>query len=280
MLTTNPIYAYSRGRAQNSVYNGYVAPVSGDFLYPIHFGGAENTIGASRIISRDYRHVLSPRSLAGLGNLSKKVYNMNNSISIYNFNQNQVRTTQIDNEPYFCLVDACRALGLSNSRQAVRDVYKIYTPTTSGDQEISFINEPNLYRLIFRSNKPQAQAFADWVYSEVLPQIRKTGAYGVPTETAPAPLDTKTLGGVVKRCAAAAVRDELETLPELVKAQVEQTVYEVLSKVFYPGITEHPSGMPFGNWAVAAVQAIGAMTSEYDNLKQKQQAVINLLQDK
>lgn len=76
------------------------------------------------------------------------------------------------------------------------------------------------------------------------------------------------------------MRDELETLPELVKAQVEQTVYEVLSKVFYPGITEHPSGMPFGNWAVAAVHAIGAMTSEYDNLKQKQQAAINLLQDK
>ena len=156
----------------------------------------------------------------------------------------------------------------------------IPTPTAGGKQKTYYINESNLYRCILKSDKPQAKNFENWICEEVLPQIRKTGAYGVPAETAPAPLDAKTLGGVVKRCAAAAVRDELETLPELVKAQVEQTVYEVLSKVFYPGITEHPSGMPFGNWAVAAVQAIGAMTSEYDNLKQKQQAVINLLQDK
>lgn len=209
---------------------------------------------------------------------------MNNLVKVFNFNQNSVRTTQIDNEPWFCLLDCCKALGIKNAATSVQmskaGVGKTYCSYDSGKKEITIINEPNLYRLIFRSNKPQAQAFADWVYSEVLPQIRKTGAYGTPAETAPAPLDAKTLGGVVKRCAAAAVRDELETLPELVKAQVEQTVYEVLSKVFYPGITEHPSGMPFGNWAVAAVQAIGAMTSEYDNLKQKQQAVINLLQSK
>ena len=208
---------------------------------------------------------------------------MNNLVKVFNFNQNSVRTTQIDNEPYFNLKDCCQALNIKQNRDVVsrlKGVVKTDTLTNGGVQSLNYINEPNLYRLIFRSNKPQAQAFADWVYSEVLPQIRKTGAYGTPAETAPAPLDAKTLGGVVKRCAAAAVRDELETLPELVKAQVEQTVYEVLSKVFYPGITEHPSGMPFGNWAVAAVQAIGAMTSEYDNLKQKQQAVINLLQSK
>ena len=209
---------------------------------------------------------------------------MINAISTFKFNNNQVRTQVIDNEPWFCLADCREALSIKGSLKvgtlSDKGVVKTDTLTNGGVQSLNYINEPNLYRLIFRSNKPQAQAFADWVYSEVLPQIRKTGAYGVPTETAPAPLDAKTLGGVVKRCAAAAVRDELETLPELVKAQVEQTVYEVLSKVFYPGITEHPSGMPFGNWAVAAVQAIGAMTSEYDNLKQKQQAVINLLQDK
>lgn len=209
---------------------------------------------------------------------------MINAISIFKFNNNQVRTQVIDNEPWFCLADCREALSIKGSLKvgtlSDKGVVKTDTLTNGGVQSLNYINEPNLYRLIFRSNKPQAQAFADWVYSEVLPQIRKTGAYGVPAETAPAPLDAKTLGGVVKRCAAAAVRDELETLPELVKAQVEQTVYEVLSKVFYPGITEHPSGMPFGNWAVAAVQAIGAMTSEYDNLKQKQQAVINLLQDK
>lgn len=207
------------------------------------------------------------------------------SITIYNFNQNQVRTEVKNFQPWFCLNDICNILDITDKPQLrkrlnERGMCLIPTPTAGGKQKTYYINEPNLYRCILKSDKPQAKNFENWICEEVLPQIRKTGAYGVPTETAPAPLDAKTLGGVVKRCAAAAVRDELETLPELVKAQVEQTVYEVLSKVFYPGITEHPSGMPFGNWAVAAVQAIGAMTSEYDNLKQKQQAVINLLQDK
>ena len=207
------------------------------------------------------------------------------SITIYNFNQNQVRTEVKNFQPWFCLNDICNILDITDKPQLrkrlnERGMCLIPTPTAGGKQKTYYINESNLYRCILKSDKPQAKNFENWICEEVLPQIRKTGAYGVPTETAPAPLDAKTLGGVVKRCAAAAVRDELETLPELVKAQVEQTVYEVLSKVFYPGITEHPSGMPFGNWAVAAVQAIGAMTSEYDNLKQKQQAVINLLQDK
>ena len=207
------------------------------------------------------------------------------SITIYNFNQNQVRTEVKNFQPWFCLNDICNILDITDKPQLrkrlnERGMCLIPTPTAGGKQKTYYINESNLYRCILKSDKPQAKNFENWICEEVLPQIRKTGAYGVPAETAPAPMDAKTLGGVVKRCAAAAVRDELETLPELVKAQVEQTVYEVLSKVFYPGITEHPSGMPFGNWAVAAVQAIGAMTSEYDNLKQKQQAVINLLQDK
>lgn len=138
-----------------------------------------------------------------------------NSISIYNFNQNQVRTTQIDNEPWFCLADCSAALSIrqiKTDRLPVKGVTICHTLTNGGKQELTFINEPNLYRLIFRSNKPQAQAFADWVYSEVLPQIRKTGAYGVPAETALAPLDAKTLGGIVKRCTAAAVREELEAM--------------------------------------------------------------------
>lgn len=108
---------------------------------------------------------------------------MTNQISIYNFNQNPVRTQTINCEPWFCLADACSALCLSNSRKSktqlsLKGVTKSYILTEGGEQELTFINEPNLYRLIFRSNKPQAQAFADWVYSEVLPSIRKTGGYG------------------------------------------------------------------------------------------------------
>ncbi|MCK3656177.1 hypothetical protein A4G19_10620 [Pasteurellaceae bacterium Macca] len=50
-------------------------------------------------------------------------------------------------------------------------------PTKGGNQELTFINEPNLYRLIIKSRKPEAEPFEAWVFEEVLPQIRKTGQY-------------------------------------------------------------------------------------------------------
>ena len=64
-----------------------------------------------------------------------------------------------------------------------RGVEKIPTPTKGGIQNITFVNEPNLYRVIFRSNKAEARQFQDWVFNEVLPTIRKTGSYNTePTE--------------------------------------------------------------------------------------------------
>ena len=283
MLTTNPIYDYSRGRAQNSVYNGYVAPVSGDFLYPIHFGGAENKTPEREIISRDYRHVLSPRSLAGLGNLSKKVYNMNNQLV---FKSHTLTPVIVNNQPFLGVSQIGTALNyadptrlikiyLSHADEFTPDMSFLTTVETSGGkQQARVFSLRGCHLLAMFSKTPVAKEFRRWVLDLI--EQRNQTISKMETTT----LDAKTLGGVVKRCAAAAVRDELETLPELIKAQVEQTVREVLSKVFYPGITEHPSGMPFGNWAASAVHAIGAMTSEYSSLKQKQQTVINLLQDK
>ena len=134
---------------------------------------------------------------------------MNNQISIYNFNSNPVRTQTINGEPWFCLADCCKALDISNSRSSVKlpekGVGKTYILTNGGRQDITIINEPNLYRLIFRSNKPQAQAFADWVYNEVLPSIRKTGGYGS--------VDVPSL--------AKAVANELKFLPTSVRLPLD-----------------------------------------------------------
>ncbi len=52
-----------------------------------------------------------------------------------------------------------------------------HIPTNGGTQKLNFINEPNLYRIIFRSNKNEAFNFQNWVFAEVLPTIRKTGSY-------------------------------------------------------------------------------------------------------
>ena len=98
----------------------------------------------------------------------------------------EVRTLEINGEPWFVLADVCRALGLSTpSRVAERleDDEKgvSLTHTLGGAQNLTIINESGLYSVILRSDKPQAKPFRKWVTSEVLPSIRKTGAYTVNT---------------------------------------------------------------------------------------------------
>ena len=105
-------------------------------------------------------------------------------ISTFDFKSNPVRIELIDNEPFFCLADVCSVLNIKNSRRVSSDmlnedgVRKTYIiDALNRQQEITVINEPNLYRIIFRSNKAEAIEFQNWVFEEVLPQIRKTGSY-------------------------------------------------------------------------------------------------------
>lgn len=96
----------------------------------------------------------------------------------------EVRTLEENGIVLFCGSDVAKALGYTNASKALSDhckgVTKCYTPTTSGKQEMSFIPESDLYRLVFRSKLPGAEKFTDWVTSEVLPSIRKHGAYMTP----------------------------------------------------------------------------------------------------
>ena len=88
-------------------------------------------------------------------------------------------------EVMFCAKDVCDALKHTNSRRAIAklvdegDVTKRYTPTTSGDQLMTFINESGLYSLILSSKLESAKRFKHWVTGEVLPNIRKQGGYMV-----------------------------------------------------------------------------------------------------
>lgn len=149
----------------------------GIFLYP-HFRGirAENTLNIRRASNRAL--IASPvfaflkRLLKTIGGLMRH---------IFNYNQIRVRTALINNKPFFCLADCRTALGIKGSLKVgaldAKGITKNNTITAGGCQELVFINEPNLYRLIFRSNKPEAQKFANWVYDDVLPKIRETGKY-------------------------------------------------------------------------------------------------------
>lgn len=114
---------------------------------------------------------------------------MNELIQTFNFGVNEVRTAIKDNgDVYFCLTDVATILEISNanpSRFSLDEagVHKMYISYPSGSKQVTFVNEPNLYRVIFRSNKAEARQFQDWVFNEVLPTIRKTGSYNTkPTE--------------------------------------------------------------------------------------------------
>lgn len=113
-----------------------------------------------------------------------------NAVQVLNFQQSSVRTVA-DNkgELWFLANDVCEILGYSNPRQAVqknckeKGVSNRYTLTRGGEQSMTYINEPNLYRLIIKSRKPAAEAFEEWVMKTVLPTIRKTGGYQITPKT-------------------------------------------------------------------------------------------------
>ena len=105
-------------------------------------------------------------------------------LKIFNNNEfGEVRTSIINGEPYFSLNDVCRILEIKNPRDAKSRLNIDGVGTTDGVDslgrrtDVTMISEANLYKLVFQSRKPEAERFADWVTSEVLPAIRKHGAY-------------------------------------------------------------------------------------------------------
>lgn len=113
---------------------------------------------------------------------------MNTAITIFKRDEyGEVRTAVINGEPMFCLVDVCKPLGLGSPHKVASRLKEFDGVTTipvidslGRTQEATFISEPNLYRVIFQSRKPEARKFEAWVVEEVLPSLRKTGTYTVP----------------------------------------------------------------------------------------------------
>lgn len=109
---------------------------------------------------------------------------MEQLIKNFDFNGHNVRIiTNEEGRIYFVAKDVCDVLGYSNSRDAIakhckkEGVANCDTPTESGIQQMTVINEGNLYRLVLKSRKKEAAVFESWVCDEVLPSIRKTGRY-------------------------------------------------------------------------------------------------------
>ena len=119
----------------------------------------------------------------------------------------EVRTIEENGKPLFCGTDVAAALGYSNPRDALRrhckGVVKRDTLTDGGPQQLSFIPEGDVYRLITHSKLPSAEKFESWVFDEVIPTIRKHGAYMTPETLENAILNPDTM---IRLCTA--LKDE------------------------------------------------------------------------
>lgn len=105
-----------------------------------------------------------------------------NEIQIFNYQNNEVRTVELNGEPWFVLKDVCNILGISKYRDTAARLDadergSVEVDTLGGTQQVIAVNESGLYHVILRSDKPEAAPFRKWVTSEVLPSIRKNGGY-------------------------------------------------------------------------------------------------------
>jgi anti-repressor protein len=117
----------------------------------------------------------------------------------------EIRVVVVDGEPTFVIADVCRLLGIANASQAAGridadDLSDVEVVDSRGrKQQVKAANESGLYDLIFMSRKAEAKRFKRWVTTEVLPSIRKTGAYSispsVPAQRSPMDLDMSTPEG-------------------------------------------------------------------------------------
>jgi len=170
---------------------------------------------------------------------SKEVVTINDLTVFENPAFGQVRTIEVNNEPWFVGKDVAEALGYSNHRDALsrhvdaddRRASGITTP--SGTQEMTIINESGLYALILSSKLPSAKEFKHWVTSEVLPAIRKSGTYINP-QAASSGLDKQKRADAMLLNAKSRVAKQMQSLWD--RAGVEPQYQALALNDYYDGL--------------------------------------------
>lgn len=139
-----------------------------------------------------------------------------NELKNFTFEDQQIRVLTIEGEPWFVGKDVAEVLGYSNSRKAIADhvdsedkgVTKC--DTLGGTQKLTVINESGLYSLILGSKLPTAKKFKHWVTSEVLPTIRKHGAYMTDAKAAAIVTDKGSLADLLQQAAEQLKRKDIQ----------------------------------------------------------------------
>jgi len=163
----------------------------------------------------------------------------------------EIRTTKTnEGEPLFCLADICKILDLGNPSQVktrlkeagvisnevgVQTGFKSNGTPAIQIQSLNFITEPNLYRCIFQSRKIEAEQFQDWVTSEVLPTIRKTGGYMI-TKQEDTPETIMARAVLIAQDTITRMNNQLKAKERQIEVQ-EATIQHQLPKVnFYDNL--------------------------------------------
>lgn len=151
-------------------------------------------------------------------------------LQVFQYQGKDVRTVEQDGQTWWVLTDVCNVLDIKNpARTASRldsdEKGVTFMNTLGGSQAMTIINEPGLYSVILRSNKPEAKAFKRWITHEVLPTIHATGAYG-------------------GRQATPAIADTLERMTDVVEALTGRI--EALERQAQGKLNFEPTGTPPG----------------------------------
>lgn len=145
-------------------------------------------------------------------------------------------------DPLFCLNDLCLNIGISNSRNVKSrlddgDVCQIDTPTTSGVQSMTFVNESGMYDVIIRSDSENAKPFRKWVTSEVLPAIRKTGGYITATlEDTPETILARAI--LVANDSINRLKNQIETKEQQIALQAKELKEQAPKAEYYDSVLD------------------------------------------
>lgn len=188
------------------------------------------------------------------------------SIQVFEFNGAKVRTAGTFEAPLFCAGDVCGALQIANVAQACGRLPQEQTTlmhhaaaengpnyVSQGVKKSLYVTEAGLYRLVLRSNKPEAEAFVDWITGEVLPAIRKHGYYSA-IESA----REKTAAQLLAACFPSAPAKAKPIFSELISALLKMR-------------NEAPIGNP--PWAPLLASIIYDLAIPVDGQQQKRRAL-------
>lgn len=176
----------------------------------------------------------------------------------------EIRVIERDGEPWFVAKDVCSVLGLGNVSMALRDLdedekAQVNVNISSSDvkrgRDPYVINEPGLYSLILRSRKPQAKEFKRWVTHEVLPTIRKTGAYIDPASALAESVASGDIDTLLE-LAQASVNAAKEARAELKVARPKAALFDAAMAY------EDQGGMPLQNFARCLAAETGRKTRQ------------------